>query len=417
MEMPRVALHTLGCKVNQYESEKIAEEFRARGFDLVEFSDEADIYVVNTCTVTQTADSKSRQAARAAINRNPNATVILTGCYAETSPDQVNCIRGVDLVIGNEGKTRLVDEVVARLGLSPAIRNPKSAIRHRTRALLKVQDGCDQFCAYCAVPLARPTMTSRPMGEVVSEASDLAERGFREIVLTGIRLGRYDDGLVRLIEELAGIQGIERIRLSSIELTDIPEGLIDLVAENEKVCRHLHVPLQSGDDEVLRRMKRPYTSEQFSVFIEGVRSMATGIGITTDVMVGFPGETEEGFENSLRFAERIRFSRTHVFPYSVRPGTAAAALRDDVSPVDKRLRKARMMGLAAECAQEFASSLIGQTVRVLAEGKHQRANFSSGFADNYVRTVFEGGKPGEFSEVLIEHAENGIAYGRLADGG
>ena len=421
-DMPRVALHTLGCKVNQYESEKIAEDFRSRGFELVRFSDEADIYVVNTCTVTRTADSKSRQAARAAINRNPDAAVILTGCYAETSPDKVGSIEGVALVVGNQGKNRLVDEVVAKLGVVPSIRNPrrqserpdlsgKSAIRNRTRALLKVQDGCDQFCAYCAVPFARPIMTSKPMEEVLSEARDLADRGFKEIVLTGIRLGRYAYGLTELVKALADIQGIERIRLSSIELSDIPAGLVELIAENTKVCRHLHMPLQSGDDGVLRRMKRPYTTTEFAAFVADVRSKAPGIGITTDIMVGFPGETAEEFESTCRFAEKVRFSRTHVFPYSARPRTEAATLKDDVSPGERNRRKALMMKLAGECSQEFAEGLVGRTVQVLVEGKQRGANFSSGFTDNYVRAVFKGGRPGEIVDVRIESADGGIAYG------
>jgi len=416
IEMPRVALHTLGCKVNQYESEQIAEDFRSRGFDLVKFSDEADIYVVNTCTVTRTADSKSRQAARSAINRNPNAAVILTGCYAETSPDQVSNIEGVSMVVGNLGKARLVDEVLAKLARRPGDvatrRRGETPRTGRTRALLKIQDGCDQFCSYCAVPLARPVMSSRPMAEVFAETHNLAKRGFREIVLTGIRLGTYEDGLVQLIRGLAEIQGIERIRLSSIEITDIPEGLLELIAESRKVCRHLHVPLQSGDDGVLRRMRRPYTTAEFMAFTEDARLRVSGIGITTDIMVGFPRETEEEFENTSRFAEKAQFSRTHVFPYSARPGTKSADQKDDITPADKSRRKARMMSLAAQCSQKFASSLIGQMVQVLAEGKPVGANLSSGLTDNYVRVIFEGGRPGEMADVRVESADNGLAYGR-----
>ena len=413
-EMPRVALHTLGCKVNQYESEKIAEDFRSRGFDVVRFSDEADIYVVNTCTVTQTADNKSRQAARAAINRNPDAAVILTGCYAETSPDLLGRIDGVALVVGNKGKESLVDEVIARLPLRMGDRargRKGETPRTRTRSLIKIQDGCDQFCAYCAVPFARPIMTSKPMEEVLSEARDLTDRGFKEIVLTGIRLGRYACGLTELVKALADIHGIERIRLSSIELSDIPAGLVESIAENTKVCRHLHIPLQSGDDGVLRRMKRPYTTTQFAAFVANVRSKAPGIGITTDIMVGFPGETAEEFENTCRFAEKVRFSRTHVFPYSARPRTEAATLKDDVSPTEKNRRKARIVKLAAECSQEFAEGLVGRTVQVLVEGKQRRANLSSGLTDNYVRVVFEGGRPGEMADVRVESADGGIAYG------
>ena len=427
--MPRVALHSLGCKVNQYETQKIAEDFRARGFDQVGFLDEADVYVINTCTVTQTADSKSRHAARSAVRRNPEATVVVTGCYAETSPEQLREIDGVTMVVGNREKPRLAERVTGELqdgmveefeGTRETARRRRrepgqTKVRGRTRALLKIQDGCDQFCAYCVVPFARPVMESRSYAEVQAEAEDLAGRGFKEIVLTGIRLGCYEDGLTNLMAGLASVSGIERIRLSSIELTDIPEGLLDLMAREDKVCRHLHVPLQSGDDRVLASMNRPYTAEEFASLASNARSVVPGIAITTDIMAGFPGETAEEFENTYRFAGRMRFARTHVFRYSPRPYTAAARLADDVSAGEKDRRRNRLTDLAANCSHEFAGTLVGQIVRVLTESKEIGGKLRSGLSDNYVRVAFEAGldQVGRIAEVRVESVSMGIAWGML----
>lgn len=419
--MPRVALHTLGCKVNQYETQKIAQDFVSRGFEVVGFPEQADVYVVNTCTVTRTADSKSRQAARGAVHRNPDALVVVTGCYAETSPERLSEIEGVGMVVGNNGKAGLA-ELVANEFSGGAASGPRSSEarptrRRRTRALLKVQDGCDQFCSYCVVPFARPVMSSRPSGEVLAEARELAGRGFKEIVLTGIRLGCYKENgmdLVGLADELADIPGIERIRLSSIELTDTPDGLIDLMARNRKLCRHLHVPLQSGDDEVLAGMNRPYSIEEFASFVRGVRDAVPGVAVTTDIMVGFPGETDEQFEKGYDFARRMRFARMHVFRYSPRPLTAAGELRDDVPAVEKGRRSARMMDLAVACSHEFAETLVGTTLPVLVEGKRIGAKARSGLTDNYVRVVFEGaGRTGDMVCVRVESVTRGTASGVL----
>ncbi len=430
---PRVALHTLGCKVNQYETQKIAEDFRARGFDLVDFSGEADVYVINTCTVTNTADSKSRQAARQAIHRNPNAKVVITGCYAETSEEELARLDGISLIIGNQDKPRLVDKVVSRLfgGVvisnqssvasgepdHSALRIPHSALG-RTRALVKIQDGCDQFCAYCAVPLARSTMTSRVPEDVLAEARSLAESGFREVVLTGIRLGRYEHGLVELIRAMTKIHGIERIRLSSLEITDAPDGLLELMASNEKVCRHLHLPLQSGHDEVLAAMNRPYTTADFEAFVAKARSLIPDIAITTDIMVSFPGETEEQFQGTCDFAERIRFSRAHVFPFSPRPGTAASRVKDDIPSAEKTHRRALLADLTSQMMHEFAEGLVGRTVNVLVEGKQIRPNVWSGLTDNYVRVTFQGGADhvGRIVQVAVQSAHDGSVHGEMVDG-
>jgi threonylcarbamoyladenosine tRNA methylthiotransferase MtaB len=450
--MRRVALYTLGCKVNQYETRKLAEEFQSNGMEIVAFSDEADVYVINTCTVTGTADSKSRQAVRAAAHRNPKATVVVTGCYAETSPEKVKSIEGVGLVVGNRGKDQLVELVNSKFpppGRGPArggkipnpkIRNPqsappsdgvppqagKSAIRNgRTRALLKVQDGCDQFCSYCVVPLARPCMSSRPFDEVIAEAKELASRGFKEVVLTGIRLGRYEDGgfdLADLLDRINEIEGIERIRLSSIELTDIHPRIADLIAHKSKLCRHLHIPLQSGSDDILAAMNRPYSAAQFEAFTEGIRGVIPEIAITTDVMVGFPGETSEDFERTYAFAERMKFARMHVFRFSARPGTEAAKLKNNVPATEKARRSARLIELGARCSHEFAAGLIGKTMPVLiegpvlseVEGKKIGASMRTGLTDNYIRVMFSGKvSVGEIVQVRIESVEGAVASGVL----
>ncbi|HUV04579.1 MAG TPA: MiaB/RimO family radical SAM methylthiotransferase, partial [Armatimonadota bacterium] len=282
------------------------------------------------------------------------------------------------------------------------------------------QDGCDQFCSYCVVPFARPDMYSRPYGQVLEEARELASRGFKEIVLTGIRLGRYEDKhaeLVGLLEDLAGVPGIERIRLSSIELTDVHEGLLGLMARSRKICRHLHVPLESGDDGVLARMNRPYTTAEFSSFVREARAKVPGIAITTDIMVGFPGETDDEFETSYAFAEEMQFARMHVFKYSVRPQTAAAMLPDDVSHAQKERRSARLIELSRRCCQEFASAFLGAAVSVLVEGKRANGNVRSGLTDNYLKVAFEGGCDlvGKIVNVRIEWASQGVAFGVLAE--
>jgi len=425
--MARVAFHTLGCKVNQCESQKMAESFLDRGFDVVEFAERADVYIINSCTVTSTADSKSRHAARNARHRNPEALVVLAGCYAEVSPDAAGQVEGVSMVLGNRAKDDIAALVVDRLSpelistLKPG--RSESTRKVRTRATLKIQDGCDQFCSYCVVPFARPVVCSRPSAEVRSELADLAARGFKEVVLAGIRLGRYLDedgtGLTDIVRMAAEAPGIERVRLSSIELTDVPDGLIAFMAENRRVCRHLHIPLQSGDAGVLDRMNRPYTPEQFMAFVEGARGSIPGIAITTDIMVGFPGETDEEFESSRSFVEGIRFSRAHIFRYSARPGTAASKLTDDVSAAEKERRSKTLIRLAERYADEFACGTIGTVAPVLVEGKHLDGGILGGLTDNYVRVEFEAEDRliGEIVDVRIDAVCQGRVTGTIAQGG
>ncbi len=424
--MASVAFHTLGCKVNQYETRRIADGFAEAGFQEVAFSEPADVCVINSCTVTLTADAKSRQAARSALSRNPEAFVVLTGCYAEVSPGEARRVAGVSMVVGNSAKAglaalvieRLPRELRASLVAGQAVPRP----RGRTRATVKIQDGCDQFCSYCAVPLARPVMSCQPFDEVMSEVASLAAGGYREVVLTGIRLGRYrDEGgadLTDVVRAVSETPGVERVRLSSIELTDLPEGLVSLMAANRRVCRHLHVPLQSGDAGVLSRMNRPYSPAQYAEFVERARTLIPGLAVTTDLMVGFPGETVEEFESSRRFVERMGFSRAHVFRYSSRPGTAAAGLPDDVAPAEKSRRSGVLARLAACRAEEFARGMIGARVGVLAEGRRSDGDLLSGYTDNYTRVEFEAGDEliGEIVEVEIVGVSGCVASGIIVRG-
>lgn len=401
----------------------MVESFTARGFEVVAFTERADVYVINSCTVTHTADSKSRQAARSAFHRNPEALVVLAGCYAETSPEAAGNVEGVSLVLGNRGKDDIVERVAARL--SPeALRSLEpgrglAAPQSRTRATIKIQDGCDQFCSYCAVPFARPGMYSRPSADVRAELEDLGGRGFREVVLTGIRLGRYMDDsgadLTEIVRIAADTPRIERVRLSSIELTDIPDGLIEIMTSDRRVCRHLHIPLQSGDAGVLRRMNRPYTPEEFTAFVERARALVPGLAVTTDIMVGFPGETAEEFESSRRFAEVVRFSRAHVFRYSARPGTAASKMADDVPAAEKERRSRLLIRQAERHAEEFARSMTGEVVPVLVEGKHIDGKLRSGLTDNYTRVEFEADDRavGDIVDVRIDDVLHGRAVGTI----
>ncbi len=401
----------------------MVEAFLRAGFDVVDFADRADVYIINSCTVTSTADAKSRHAARNAWHRSPEALVVLAGCFAETSPDAAQGLEGVSMALGNRDKGDILARVLDRLSPELAATLDPGRGEHmrpaRTRATVKIQDGCDQFCSYCIVPFARPVLHSRPSAEIGPEIADLASRGFKEIVLAGIRLGRYadDDGtsLTDIVRMAAETPGIERVRLSSIELTDIPEGLIEYMAEDRRVCRHLHLPLQSGDAGVLKRMNRPYTPEEFAAFVENVRACIPGIGITTDIMVGFPGETDDEFESSRAFVEGIRFSRAHVFRYSARPGTAASKLADDVSVAEKDRRSKTLIRLAGRQADDFACGIIGTVSSVLVEGKHLDGGLFGGLTDNYVRVEFKAEEHliGEIVSVRIDAVCRGRVTGTV----
>lgn len=402
-EMPTIAYHTLGCKVNQYETEQIRQSLEGAGFKTVPFSSRADAYLINTCSVTSVADAKSRAAVRKALRLNPDAFVVVAGCYAVLAPAQIRSIEGVGLVVAYEEKETIAERLTAHFGITDNHQSATARPRMRTRAVVKVQDGCDQFCAYCVIPYARVGRRSRQLNDVIDELKSLADFGYKEIVLAGIRLGSYENNefrLPELITQAAGIDGIERIRLSSIEPWEVGDELLD-VMDNPKVCRHLHIPLQSGDSDVLSRMNRPYDSKEYNRIIERVRDRIDGVGITTDVMVGFPGETDREFANTCAMIERVDFSRLHVFRYSPRPRTIAAAMPDQVDAETKKMRAEKLAELGKQAMTRFASSHIDKTLEVLAEtasvvsGTCSRNTGNApkqlaGLADNYVSVTFPG---------------------------
>lgn len=417
----RVAVFTLGCKTNQYESEAIASTFRHNGYETVPFEERADVYIINTCTVTHLGDRKSRQIIRRAVKKNPDAVIAVTGCYAQTSPGEVLQIPGVDLIVGTRDREKIVDLVEQAASSPEPVNAVQDILTHRsfeelpildyenrTRAFVKIQEGCNNFCSYCIIPYARGPVRSREPEKVLSEVKQLVEEGFGEIVLTGIHIGSYGTemdektDLADLVVKVALIPGLKRLRLGSVEPLDITPRLINAVAEIRTVCRHLHIPMQSGDDQVLRRMKRNYNSFEFSRLVGAIRSQIPEIAVTTDVIVGFPGETDEEFSNTYDLIKEIGFSKTHVFKYSPRKGTLAAGYNEQVPAEVKDARSKRLILLDRENQRKFASGFIGQSVEVLAEQLvDPEQDIWEGLTDNYLRVLFksDANLQGQFVEV------------------
>lgn len=413
MDKKRVAVCTLGCKVNQYESAAIAGMFRDRGYLSVDFDDKADIYIINTCTVTHLGDRKSRQLIRRASRNNPEALVAVTGCYAQTAPGEVMDIPGVDLVVGTKDRALLVDLVEGATKSSRPV-NPINAVssygkedifeelpalplQERVRATLKIQEGCNNFCTYCIVPHARGPLRSRRPGQVMEAVRKIVQAGHKEIVLTGIHTGAYgrdlEDGinLAGLLRDLSVIPGLSRIRLSSIEPNDITPELVDTISNMDNFCRHLHVPLQSGDDTILKRMGRRYSTWDFARLVNVLRENLPDLGLTTDVMVGFPGETEENFDNTFKFVQTLPFTGMHVFKFSPRKGTPAASFDDQVEARLKEGRSRKLIKLSEDMAWSFAKLHLGLVLEVLAEKPLAgQDNLYEGLTDNYIRVVFPG---------------------------
>jgi len=410
--LKRVAFYTLGCKMNFHETAYMEERFKEAGYKIVPFSEEADVYVINTCTVTSVADSKSRKAIRRAKSRNPNALVVVTGCYSEVYPEEVEKVKEADFITGNVEKFNIVDLVERRLkGELPRtyvkgvwkekIFYPLT-IRHyegKSRAFLKVQQGCELFCTYCIIPKARGRMVSLPPEEVLRQVKELVDSGYKEIVLTGTHLGAYGRefpgwSLARLVEEIVKLP-LYRLRLSSVEPIEFTPHLIDVVTGSEKVASHFHIPLQSGSRTVLERMKRRYSPEDYVKVVEEILKRRPDSCIGTDVMVGFPGETEEEFKETLELVESLPFGYLHVFPYSKRKGTVAAKLKDSVPPEVKKERASVLREIGKEKSLEYRRRFLGRELPavVLSEvggGK------STALTDNYIRVIldrrFEPGK-------------------------
>jgi len=429
---PKVAFYTLGCKVNQDETEALGALFKKHKYKVVNFEEKADIYVINTCTVTHLADRKSRQMIRRAIKNNPEAVVVVTGCYAQTSSNEIAKIPGVDLIIGTSDRTRILElieeckkrkEPVTHVTDILKVRDfeelPVDRLISRTRAYLKVQEGCEQFCTYCIIPYSRGSLRSRRLENAIKEAKKLEEAGFKELILTGIHLGAYgkelkeDIDLTYLCTQILEKTKIQRLRLSSIEPTEVTDELINLISEEPRFCRHLHLPLQNGDDHILKLMHRPYTTDGFRTIVNKIRTRVPDIGITSDIMVGFPGETDLHFSNSLAFVKEIGFSGLHVFKYSPRKGTPASKFPNQVSASVKEKRSKAMLELAEQGFQKFAQNYLGQIVEVLVETSTSQGGWE-GHTDNYLRVIFSGSaEKGEIIQVRLKSIEENYIKGKV----
>ena len=383
--MKKAASFALGCKVNQYESEAIAELFAEKGYEIVGIDEEADVYVINTCTVTNFGDKKSRQLIRKVKRQNENAIVAVVGCYAQTAPKELMEITGVNLVIGTKDRAQIV-EMVEQYDRANGVENHVSDIMkervfeplsiqklaNRTRAYLKIQDGCSQYCSYCIIPYARGPIRSREPQEVVAEVKRLAENGFKEVVLTGIHVASYgkdrrDTSLPDILKQVHEVEGIERIRFSSIEPNVVTEEFAQTMAALPKVCDHFHLSLQSGCDKTLKEMNRKYDTEKYRQAAATLRKYLPKVALTTDIIVGFPGETEEDFRESYAFAEEIGFAKIHVFPYSPKRGTPAAARKDQLLNAVKSERSHTLIQLSDRMAADFLADAVGTDAEVLYE--------------------------------------------------
>ncbi|MBZ4653875.1 MAG: modification enzyme MiaB family [Peptococcaceae bacterium] len=429
----RVAFYTLGCKVNQNETEALTGMFKSRGYEVVDFEDPADVYVINTCTVTHLGDRKSRQMIRKAVKANPQAKIVVTGCYAQTSPGEVTQIPGVNLVVGTSERGRIVD-LVEELGdrkspltLVKDIKEqkvfediPLEKIIERARAYLKVQEGCEQFCSYCIIPYARGPVRSRSIGNTIQEAQKLINAGFKEIILTGIHLGAYGKDLgegvelADLLAELLPLAPEVRWRLSSIEPTEVTARILKLLVEYKNFCPHLHLPLQSAHDEILKAMNRPYTTKEYRDIVTKIRTKVPGISITTDIMVGFPGEREEQFNQGYEFVREMAFSDIHVFKYSPRRGTPAAEFPGQVPPPVKEERSRKLILLAEELAENYSRKFLGNTLDVLVE-TYLSHGYWEGHTPNYLKVQFPscGVSRGQIVPVKIKEVQGKKCLGEI----
>ncbi|OLN23404.1 tRNA (N(6)-L-threonylcarbamoyladenosine(37)-C(2))-methylthiotransferase MtaB [Domibacillus antri] len=407
--MPTVAFHTLGCKVNHYETEAIWQLFEQNGYERTDFEKTSDVYVINTCTVTNTGDKKSRQVIRRAVRKNPDAVICVTGCYAQTSPAEIMAIPGVDVVVGTQDRVKMLDYIEQfkqeRQPINAVGNIMKNrvyeeldvpAFTDRTRASLKIQEGCNNFCTFCIIPWARGLMRSRDPEEVIRQANQLVQSGYQEIVLTGIHTGGYgsdfkDYNLAMLLRDLeAKVPGLKRIRISSIEASQLTDEVIDVIDQSNIVVRHLHIPLQSGSDTVLKRMRRKYTMDFFADRLNRLKEALPGLAVTSDVIVGFPGETEEEFMETYNFIKEHRFSELHVFPYSKRTGTPAARMDDQIDEEIKNERVHKLIALSDQLAKEYAAEFENEVLEVIPEEpfKEGGEGLYSGYTDNYLKVVF-----------------------------
>lgn len=429
--MPKVALTTLGCKVNQFETETMEGLFKKQGYEIVPFTEAADFYVINTCSVTSLGEKKSRQLIRRAKRQNEQAIIAVTGCYSQVAPEEIKAIDGVRVVLGTKERAHIVDYVeqaaredgildeVTDIMQADAFEDiPLYDVPQRTRAFLKIQEGCSNFCSYCIIPYARGPLRSRHPDSVLQEARKLVDMGFKEIVLTGIHLGAYGRDLgeeVTLADAARAVLSIpelRRLRLGSLESIELSQELFQLLREDERFAKHLHLPLQAGSDEILHAMNRHYDTARFAELIDTVEASVHGIAMSTDIIVGFPGETEDMFQRSLDFVAKMNFARMHVFPYSKRKGTPAATMPDQVPEPVKKERVHRMQQLADKKAAEFHAGFLGRTMNVLFETEHK--GITDGLTGNYIRVYTDAPVvSGEIYAVKLERLYRDGIWGRV----
>lgn len=418
--MAKIAFYTLGCKVNQADTASMENLFLRSGHQLVSFDGEADVYIINTCVVTNTGQRKSRQTIHRAIRKNPNALIVVTGCYPQTAAEEVKAIAGVDMIIGNQDRAQIVQlveerlahrqtdtlDAVHKLTASTAFEEMAAGdITDKTRAFLKIQEGCNQFCTYCIIPYARGPLRSRSLESIRTETQRLISAGFKEIVLIGIHLGCYGkenpDGptLYDAVKTVLDVPGVQRLRLGSLESVEVEPRLLTLMQEDARFCRHLHLPLQSGCDKTLQAMHRPYTTAKFKTLLADIKTKVPDIAITTDVIVGFPGETEADFETTCKFAESCGFSKMHIFPFSARKGTPAEKFAGAVTEAVKKER-ADILGRIDETMHKtFMQAMVGQTAEVLFE-QPAGEDYFEGLTGNYQRVFVKSGGRNLSGEIL-----------------
>lgn len=426
--MKKVAVYTLGCKVNQYETQAIKEKFVKNGYRIVHENQKADVYVINTCTVTHLSDRKSRQFIRRAKRINPDSIVVVTGCYAQVNPEEIEAIDEVNLIVGTNEKNHIVEYIdeldqehqMTKVKAYPEIIDYEnmniSQMGTRTRAYIKIQEGCNQFCSYCIIPYARGMIRSRPMEEIIKEAETLLENGYKEIVLTGINVALYgkdleQHSLLDVLEKINFIDGQFRVRLSSIEPMVVDDEFIDKFVSFEKLCPHIHLSLQSGSDRILKLMNRKYTSSMYANIVKKLKDRKNDVNITTDIIVGFPGETDENFNETCSFISQIEFGKVHVFKYSERKGTKAAEMKDQVDARIKNHRSDILISLCEEEARKYLKKFIGRTKEVLFEVYNEATEYYEGYTDNYIKVYCknEASLLDQFANInMIEMYEDGL---------
>ena len=415
----KVAIQSLGCKVNLYESEYITDQFQKAGYEIVPFQEIADVYIINTCSVTNTSDVKSRKVIHQAIRRNPDACIVAIGCFIEANHDYHE--DGVDILLGNANKSKVLEYVErywqtkqkANYFVTPIPEKfddmTMSTFLGRTRAFIKIQDGCENFCSYCIIPYVRGKCRSKNFQTVLEEIQNYVQHGYKEVVLTGIHTGNYGVDLgtdfAALLREIVKINGLVRLRISSIEITELTDEVLQIIQDNDVIVDHLHIPLQAGSDKILRLMNRKYDLAYFKQKMEQIREIRPDISLTTDIIVGFPSETEEDFQDTLSFVREVQFSKVHVFPYSRRSGTVAADMAEQVPGDVKKDRVRRLLALSKELETEYMKKFIGKTLPVLMEVN--RTDYSLGHTSNYLLVKV----PGEYqSEDLVDVTITDVSY-------